>query len=135
MVRQGARKLDDFKAMFDPFAEHPYVLDNLKQISIYTDCLGSAHWSNPSEVIEKDLAENLIFIAEVLSVGHNVTTKEIELWIKHFKYAVASDLRSQKEALVHWYYDMETNGLLPPDYSLSDIMKWLNLGLTDISPD
>lgn len=134
MVKQGARKLDDFKTMFDPSAEHPYLLDNIKQISIYTDCLGLAHWSNPSEVIGKDLVEYLIFIAEALSVGHEVTTKEIDLWKKHLKNAGVS-FRSQKEALLHWYYDMENNGLLPSDHNIADIMKWLGFDFSDISSD
>ncbi len=134
MVKQGAHKLDDFKPMFDPSAEHPYVLDNIKQISFYTDCLGQAHWSNPSEVIDEDLVANLIFIAQALSVGHEVTTEEIELWVKHIKNADSSS-KSQKEALLHWYYDMENNGLLPPDHNISDILKWLGLDLDDISSD
>lgn len=108
-------------------------MDNIKQISICTDCLGLAHWSNPSEVIDKDLVENLIFIAQALSVGYEVTTKEIELWVKHMNAHVS--FRSQKGALLHWYYDMEMYGLLPPDHSITDVMKWLGLNSDDISSD
>ena len=107
---------------------------NIKQISIYTDCLGLAHWSNPSEVIDKDLAENLIFIAQALSVGHEVTIKEIELWEKHLKNADDS-FRSQKEALLNWYYDMGNNDLLPSDHNITDVMKWLGFDFGDISSD
>jgi len=134
MVRQGARKLDDFKSMFDPSSEHPFVLDNVKQISFYTDCLGQAHWSNPSEVIEEDLARNLLFIAQVLSSGHDVTTKEIQLWFKYFHNADSSS-KSQKEALLHWYYDMGNAGLLPADHKMADLFKWLGFNPNDISPD
>jgi len=134
MVQQGARKLDDFETMFDPSAEHPYFLDNIKQISVYTDCLGLAHWSNPSEVIDKLLAKYLILIAQALSSGREVTTKEIDLWKKHLKNSGVS-FRSQKEALLHWYYDMENNGLLPPDHNITDVMKWLGFDFGDISSD
>lgn len=134
MVRQGARKLDDFKPMFDPSSEHPFALDNIKQIGFYTDCLGQAHWSNPSEVIEKDLVTDLLFIAQVLSSGHDVTTKEIQLWFKHFHNA-GSSLKSQKEALLHWYYDMDNAGLLPADHNMTDLFKWLGFNLNDISSD
>ncbi|MBN1085452.1 AbiV family abortive infection protein [Erwinia aphidicola] len=36
--------------------EHPFALDQLKQISFYTDCLGKAHWSIPDNVIDRDTA-------------------------------------------------------------------------------
>ena len=37
-------------------SDHPYVLDQLKQIAFYTDCLGDAHWSIPDEVIDESPA-------------------------------------------------------------------------------
>jgi hypothetical protein len=49
MFSQGARRADEFGGLFEPAAEHPYILDQLKQVSIYTDCLGKAHpplWKN-----------------------------------------------------------------------------------------
>ncbi len=55
LVEQGARKLDDFKTLFEESSDHPYVLDQLKQIAFYTDCLGGAHWSMPQEVIDGSL--------------------------------------------------------------------------------
>ncbi|UCB44126.1 MAG: AbiV family abortive infection protein [Dehalococcoidales bacterium] len=134
MVNKGAQQLDDFKPMFDPASEHPYVLDNIKQISFYTDCLGQAHWSNPSEIINRNLASSLIFVAEALSVGYEITTKEIELWIKHLGNADIS-YESQKKAVLNWYYDMENNGLLPSDYSFTDVMKWLGFNIDDISSE
>ena len=133
MVKQGARKLEDFKPMFDPSAQHPYLLDNIKQLSIYTDCLGQAHWSSPSETLDKDFVKDLIFIAEALSLGHDVTVKEIELWVKHLKDAAPS-FASQKEAVLHWYYDMEINGLLPSDHKMKDVMKWLGFDFDNL-PD
>ena len=43
MFSKGARRADEFGSLFEPAAEHPYILDQLKQVSIYTDCLGKAH--------------------------------------------------------------------------------------------
>ena len=103
-------------------------------VSFYTDCLGQAHWSNPSEIIEKDLVTNLLFIAQVLSPHHDVTTKEIQLWFKYFHDA-GSSLKSQKEALLRWYYDMDNAGLLPADHNMTDLFGWLGFNLNDIPSD
>ncbi len=128
-VIAGARKLDDFRPIFDEKSEHPYILDQIKQISFYTDCLGQAHWSEPTLVINKELAESLVFTAEILSSNNEVTAREIELWIKNFNDIDFSDLIKAKEALLHWYYDMQTEGLLPNGYKIKDIIDWLGFDL------
>jgi AbiV family abortive infection protein len=46
MIQGGARKLDDFGPMFDPNSDHPYILDQLKQLSFYTDCVGKGNGRN-----------------------------------------------------------------------------------------
>ncbi len=43
LVMEGARRLDDFRPIFELEDEHPYIFDQVKQISCYTDCLGKAH--------------------------------------------------------------------------------------------
>jgi AbiV family abortive infection protein len=130
-INKGARKLDDFRPIFDQTSEHPYLLDQLKQISIYTDCLGEAHWSEPNLVIDKELAVSLVSIAEVLTSTTEVTTTEIELWVKNLRDVDFSDLSKSKEALLHWYYDMQASGLLPEGYRMKEILDFLgfNLGL------
>lgn len=132
-VAEGARKLNDFRSIFDENAEHPYILDQVKQISIYTDCLGKAHWSEPERVIDKKLAESLVFTAETLASKTKTTTREIELWIQNFNGIDFGNLSKAKEALLHWYYDMQTEGLLPDGYRIKDIADWLgfDLGLAE----
>ena len=56
LVASGARKLEDFRPLFSQDSEHPYLLDQLKQIGFYTDCLGKANWSVTVEVIDEPLA-------------------------------------------------------------------------------
>lgn len=126
---EGARKLDDFRSIFDGKSEHPYILDQLKQISFYTDCLGQAHWSEPTLVINKELAESLVLTAEILTSRNEVTAREIELWIKHFSNTDFSDLTKAKESLLHWYYDMQVAELLPDSYKIKDIVDWLGFDL------
>jgi AbiV family abortive infection protein len=48
-IAKGARKLDDFLPMFEPNAEHPQLLDAIKQISLYTDSFKKGHWSVPEK--------------------------------------------------------------------------------------
>jgi AbiV family abortive infection protein len=40
LVADGARRLDDFSPLFDGESDHPELLDQVKQISFYSDCLG-----------------------------------------------------------------------------------------------
>src|SRR2546430_11396188 len=65
-VLKGAGILQDFAPMFRSDANHPLVLDQVKQLSFYTDCLGKAHWSAPEEVIDHALASMLVVTSELL---------------------------------------------------------------------
>jgi len=127
LVKDGARYLDDFKSLFEPEAEHPYVLNQLKQISLYTDCLGRAHWSEPSAVIDEELARMLVKIAKLFVKGRNMEEKEIELWVKHLGKVKNSDNKKMKEALANWYAEMEELGLAPKGGSLADFNQWLGI--------
>lgn len=115
LVAEGARNLDDFSPLFSTGADHPFLLDKVKQISLYTDCLGDMNWSEPAEVINEDLAKMLVRIARVLSKHPDTTTKEIELWIKHMKPYIgsgaATDYGGAKQALLAWYADLKEHGL------------------------
>lgn len=113
LVGQGARKLDDFKILFDESSDHPYILDQLKQIAFYTDCLGRAHWSIPEDVIDESLAKRLIQVACVLARDKHVTKTEIELWIKYIGPVWKRDPSWMNHALCNWYRAMQDNGLAP----------------------
>ena len=65
-VLTGASRLQDFGHLFDPNSEHPQLLDQLKQISLYTDCLSNGHWSVPDGVVDMSLSKMLVEVAEVL---------------------------------------------------------------------
>lgn len=112
---KGARRAEDFKSLLSADAEHPYVLDKVKQISIYTDCYKKGHWSVPEQIVEKELAQSLLTSAEVLSHSRVITTEEIELWIQylqpHWKTSTAAD----QQALFEWDKEMRRRGLLKGD--------------------
>lgn len=130
LIAGGARKLDDFRSMVDKDAEHPFLLDTLKQLGFYSDRLGAAHWSIPSEVIESDLAEQLVRTAELLSPKRSISIRELELWVKNMKpvwkgVAIWDD---QRRALADWYADMQREGLAPAGNNHME--AFVNGGLT-----
>jgi len=129
LIIKGARQLDDFRPLFEPEAEHPYILDQVKQISFYTDCLGEAHWSEPTEVVDKELATMLVQIAKIFASKNEVTVKEIELWVKHIGRSKNRTLKEQKESLLHWYAEMQELELAPKEQNIEDILDWLGLDM------
>jgi AbiV family abortive infection protein len=62
----GARRLDDLYSLHAEGASHPFALEQLKQISLYTDCLGNAHWSIPEDEIDEQRAKMLVQNSRVL---------------------------------------------------------------------
>jgi AbiV family abortive infection protein len=107
----GARTLDEFGILFDDDSDHPFVLDQVKQISLYSDCLGAANWSIPEEIIDEDLAKSLVKIAETLAKDREVLPLEIELWMKHLLPVWMTRSDWLKGALENWYADMKKHGL------------------------
>jgi AbiV family abortive infection protein len=113
-VAKGARHLTDFSALFDDSSEHPYLIENIKQLGFYTDCLGAAHWASPAEVLDEKLTNSLVGIAEILTKQtREVTTREIELWIDFMLPVKGKDLFKQKVALRDWYAALQLEGLAP----------------------
>lgn len=127
LVAKGANKLDDFREIFDPQLDHPYLLDQLKQISFYTDCLGNAHWSEPGEIINKDLTKVLLTVASVHSCHSDASVHELKLWVKHLGPVWKSTDSAMKEALIHWYADMQRNGLKPQ--GRNDMEHFIRFGI------
>ena len=130
MVATGARKLDDFKPLFEKGAEHPYLLDQIKQIGFYTDCLGDAHWSNPTEAIDKQLATSLVKIAQLLASKKEVTPVEIELWIKHIGPVWKESVELMEHGLVQFYREMQDKGLA--EEGINEMEKFI---LHGVGPD
>jgi AbiV family abortive infection protein len=115
LVAEGAKRLKDLRPLFDEKSEHPRILDDVKQVGFYTDCLGKAHWSEPAVVVDEALARELVSIAEVLKPTAEVTTREIELWIKHVGPAWRGPMEWMKKALLNWRAEMVEEGLAVND--------------------
>lgn len=105
LVASGARTLDAMGAAVDSSAEHTAILDALKQVSFYTDCLGNRHWSIPEEVIDADLAESMIATSETMWGGRPVLLREIQLWSAlvgpHYNKAGMQDAVLKYQTVLH----------------------------------
>ena len=112
LVAAGARDLESLYVAAQSDAEHTALLNNVKQIGFYSDCLGSAHWSEPEKVIDRPLAQMLVKIADLSANKETVTPEEMELWISHLGPAYGTPLETMKEALLNWYRAMNDAGLL-----------------------
>ena len=115
LVAAGARDLDSLQLAAQADAEHTSLLNDLKQIGFYSDCLGNTHWSEPEKVIDKRLAQMLVKMADLFATKESVTPEEIELWIVHLGPAYGAPLETMKAALLNWYCAMNEVGLLNED--------------------
>lgn len=113
-VLKGARKLNDFRSLVADDADHPEVLDQLKQLAFYTDCLGNRHWSIPTDVIESELASLIVRTAKLLASGGEISQREIELWIQHVGPFWKQSMEAMEGALVSWQDALQSEGLRPP---------------------
>src|SRR6266852_823600 len=132
LVASGARKLDDLRPLFDKDSDHPYVLDQIKQLGLYTDCLGQAHWSTPDATIDKDLAEMLVKAATLLASKREYTKTEVDLWVEHIGPVWKKEDALMKQALVNWYAAMQKSGLEPA--GANEMEQLVREGLSGIGP-
>lgn len=114
LVLGGARQLEDFRSMYDKDAEHPHLLDQLKQITLYTDCLGDRHWSEPAVAMDRAGAEQIIRVAELLaqSPKREIQAREIELWIEHMGPTRERPMDEMKVSFREWNEAMKCEGLI-----------------------
>lgn len=115
LAANGARTLEELRPATDPDGEHAFTLDNLKQLSLYTDCLGAGSWVEPERIVDRALAHALVATADVLARSKAVTPEEMELWNKHMAPVRGSSLDTMKEALRNWYVEMREAGLWDGD--------------------
>jgi AbiV family abortive infection protein len=127
MYKSGARKADDFAGLLDEDADHPYILDQLKQLSFHTDCLGSGTWSEPHAVVDRQLAESLVTAARVFDGTQTYSARELELWVELVGPALKRDGKWVKLAMINWYAAMRKEGLIPS--GKNEIPQFIREGL------
>jgi AbiV family abortive infection protein len=107
----GARRAKDFLSMFVPNGPHTFALEQMKQLSLYTDCIREGQWSNPEEVITENLAKFMVKTAEIFSQSREIKTEEVELWVQYMKPVWASNDGSREQALIEWDKEIRRRGL------------------------
>ncbi len=70
-------------------------------------------------------------IAKIFAAKNKVTTKEVELWVKHIGRTKEGTFKEQEESLLNWYAEMQELELAPKGQDINDIADWLGL---DINP-
>lgn len=117
LMMDGARSLEDLRPAVDQEGDHTAVLDAIKQIAIYSDCLGQAYWSSPETAVDEELARGLVATAEILTstMSRATTPREIELWVVHIGPVITKPLPIMKAALIQWAHAMRAEGLTDVD--------------------
>jgi AbiV family abortive infection protein len=121
--QKGARKLDELRPLVDPDSDHPDILDQMKQLCIYTDCFTKSKWSSPDEVDVGGLAPYLVKMAQILGKPKAVSPDEIRLWQKHLLPMKRAPMAAQKQAVAAWFHEMKLLGL--SDASPEDVDNFL----------
>jgi AbiV family abortive infection protein len=120
---KGGRLLTAFRSLFfDESANDRLTYDIVKQLGFYTDCCGNAHWSIPVEVIDRNLSNSLVSLANALSRGKpEITERELELWVCHLQGGLSRD------SLCRWAAAIVSEGFKEPEYE--DLMRQFTEGL------
>jgi AbiV family abortive infection protein len=111
----------NFDKMTDKDAKHTEVLEAVKQISLYTDCLGNRQWTEPNTSVDHTLAEGLVHAADILGRTKEVSLREIELWVEHL--SAAWNTPDMSNAIMRWAEAMEREKL--SSVSAADFQKLL----------
>lgn len=133
MFLQGGRRLGDFRPLVEDKSEHSFLLDNIKQLAFYTDCLGKRHWSVPAEVIDHELAESIVQIARLLLPKREITEREIELWIEYIQTVWKQSMEMMEAAVSAWHRQMCAEGLSSGDPD--DMEKFILQGIGSEAED
>lgn len=80
LILDGARTMAAMAPAVDADTERTGLLNAVKQVSLYTDCLGDRHWTVPEDVADEELARSMLRAAEGMWGARPVLLRELELW-------------------------------------------------------
>ncbi len=119
-IHRGARKLEEFAPMFDPKQDHAQLLEQLKQLSLYTDCVEKGKWVEPTTMINEDLVRSIVQIANSLGHEHFVTAQELRIYFKHLGPVRKRNPAWIKQAFINFYAELQERGLKPPGANVAE---------------
>ena len=111
LIEKGFFDLATLSVVVKPNSKHAALMDQLKQLSLYTDCLNDVDWVEPEKLFDKELACQFVDIANKMAINKIYTLKEMELWIEHMKPVCYGSLEDMKEAMFNFCKSMEKEGL------------------------
>lgn len=123
-----APNIEDFRELADPESDHQHLLEALKQLALYSDCLGECHWCIPDRAIDEQEARFLLRNAQrLVPEGESAmqSPAELELWIKHMKPVQGKGMLPMKEALIACYHEAQELGVLRGNSSVEDMVRFL----------
>ena len=111
LIEKGDLNLNVIAGVISPKARHPAILDQIKQLSLYTDCLERFYWSEPEKVIDKKMAGQIVDDADKWAIKRMFTVRELELWVEHMKPVCNGSLEDVKEATFNLFKAIKREGL------------------------
>lgn len=112
LIMNGVKRLEEMRKVVDPKSDHPQVLDNLKQLCFYSDVFTKGKLSLPDEVATKDVASELLAIANSNIKETFNSEKALEIWVKHLKPVWKKQMIEMKNALMNCYQELEDEGII-----------------------
>jgi AbiV family abortive infection protein len=128
LVRKGARKLEQFKPIFDTRSDHPKFLDAVKQTCFYSDVSGECEWFSPEQKIKPELARAMFTVAKLLvPKGPSPITseEELKLWVKHLRPVWKGPMPEMKKALAACYAEAEAKRVLHGKSTAAEMLNFL----------
>jgi AbiV family abortive infection protein len=111
LLARGENFCDVAAQVFDKSSDYPKLIDHIKQLGFYTDCLDNMNWSYPTNRVDKRMAESIVEIARFYSNAKKTTSKEIEIWVKHFKGVPYENADMVCKAFSEYHLEIQDCGL------------------------
>lgn len=115
LVREGAATVDDFGMLFDKTSKHRFVLDDVKQWGLYTECRGAA-WSEPATTIDSETCREIVSYAQALIGRACVFTAErLTCYVQHLSPVWTerkedADTNAIREAMINYISECQQRG-------------------------
>ena len=137
LTEMGARKLEDFRPIFDTSSDHGKIIDALKQECFYSHIANVYEWFSPNQRIGSEMAKSMFTVAKLLvkeGPSPMTTEAELELWVKHLGPVWKGPMAEMKKALAACYAEAEAKGVLQGASANSLVGMLSFLGEGFISP-
>jgi len=124
-LEKGQGLIDALEKHSSKDIQQPQLLETLKQLSLYTDCVGSGRWMSPCQIAEdtiKRFAESLVKIAEFHSSIHHRTVRDIEILIECVKPVKHQPKEVIEYAMAEYMRKLQQEGLMPAEIDIVEIL-------------